>query len=170
MKLIRHFCCIMFAATLTCTVQAKKSTTPSKLVPDTDGVLWFVKGDDKQTPLYLSAKLSKQEPYFVVFVSTTDEFQEPAIRHARNLAKWFEEHPDAPDKVPVIAYKSEKHTYYMFHNYGIRYRDVDLHPSGIMNPQESQKLREDAALSFRVRTILKKQGEFEAVFNEVLDP
>lgn len=143
----------------------------SKLVPDENGVLWFEQGEDHETPLRLSAKLSKKEPYFVVFLSTTDEYEEPAIRHARNLAKWFEEHPDAPDNVPVVAYKSQKATYYLFHTFGIRYRHHELVPDGIMTPQESQKLRKNAALSYKARIFLRERGELDFVLNtNFIDP
>ncbi len=138
---------------------SQPSKNPSILVPKENGVLWFQKGDDRNTPLALALGQSLKEPYFVIFVSTTDEYEEKAIPHALKLAKWFEDTPQAPKKIAVVAYKSTRATYFVYYINGLHYAHKTDAPDGIMGPQESFKLREDAVLTYRASMIIKDQED-----------
>lgn len=135
------------------------SKTPSILVPKENGVLWFQKGNDRNTPLSLALGQSLKDPYFVIFVSTTEEYEEKAIPHALKLAKWFEGHPQAPKKIAVVAYKSTRTTYFAYYINGMHYSHDSEATDGIMGPQESFKLKEDTVLTYRARMIIKDQED-----------
>lgn len=130
---------------------------PSILVPDDDGVLWFKKGNDYSTPLVEAVRLSSRKPFFVVFVSTTSTHREKAVAHAKTLAKWFEDHPQTPEYVPVLAYESNRATYFAYYMNGVHYRHEELAPKGIMGPQESFKLRQDAIITFRASETIRQR-------------
>lgn len=157
--------CSLFAATSsilqaeTPATDAPQPAPPSILVPDENGVLWFQKGDDMSTPLVKALRLSQKEPYMVVFVSTTDAYKEEAVAHAQMLAKWFEDNPHTPKKVPVVAYNSSRATFFAFYINGLHYIHKEDAPIGIMGPQESFKLREDAVLTYRARMIIKDRNK-----------
>jgi len=135
----------------------------SRLVEDQEGVLWVEQGKDIELPLIMASRLSKFEPHFVVFVSTTEQHRVQAIAHAQNLAAYFEKHPDAPNQVPVVAHLSPDKTYYYFMIMGNPFFDKTETPNGIMNPKQAQKFREDAVMTFRARMVLKFRGAYKGI-------
>jgi len=131
---------------------------PSKLIEDSKGVLWVARGDNQGHPGALAAALSQRPPYMVIYVSTTDEYEDRAIAHARGLAKWFGDQPDGPDKVPVVALKSKYNTHFYIEICGIHYTHDEFAPEGKMGPQETYRVREDALLTYRARVALQREG------------
>ncbi|WP_309385718.1 hypothetical protein [Cerasicoccus frondis] len=159
--------CIAVTALLAAIAHARDSgdntsaTIPSQLVEDGRGVLWVERGNDNRHPGDLAAGLSQRPPYFVIYVSTTDEYENRAIDHALNLAEWFNDQPDGPRNVPVVAFKSKHNTHFYFLVYGLKYNHTEHAPDGQMGPQATYKVREHAILDYQASGILWNEGKYK---------
>lgn len=141
--------------------KAFESTASSRLIEKDQGVLWVEQGGDGRHPGDLAAALSQQPPYMVIYVSTIDDYEDRAISHALELAEWFEKHPDTPDHVPVVAFKSQYNTHFHIEIMGVHYVHEKHAPTGKMGPQETYRVRENVVLTYRARMKMRENGEYD---------
>jgi len=136
----------------------------SMLVADERGILWFERGrNDDRHPVALAAALSQRAPYFVIFVSTTAEHEADAVAHAERIRDWFQKQEHMPRKIDIVAARSAKQTFYSFQLSGLFYKHEDHAPDGVMSPQTTYQVLENAVVDYRACMILRSEGEFDFI-------
>ena len=125
---------------------------PSWFQEDENAVLWFQRGDDKETKYSSSLNLSAVTDGIVITVIANDQHLSKAVQLAIRMRDAMQKHKDAPDKVFVVAYKSDnvKGVGYRFYTDGTAYDAEDEAKIGMYPPAKAQKVLRGVLLQLQI--------------------
>ena len=109
------------------------------ITQSTDGVL---RHSEEGNPFRSASQMGVSGDGLVILVGASEEYEAPAIAHAHKLAKWFEDHPQTPSKVPIVFYRlpSKGVTYCYVMADGLSYRHKRYAPEGFLKAEDTAKV------------------------------